>query len=68
METSLLRKEEIGTLNNILEMGLPLRVNQGSHVRDVDRFRAVHWRPSEVDGTEQMDKLTVHHKARRGPL
>ena len=41
MQTSLLREEEIGTLNNVLEMGFAVSINERRHIGDVDRFRSV---------------------------
>lgn len=36
MQASLLGEEEIGTLNNVLEVRLSLGINERRHVRDVN--------------------------------
>lgn len=36
METGLLGEEQVGSLHDVLEVGLALRINQGSHIGDID--------------------------------
>ena len=40
MQASLLSQEQIGTLDNVLEVGFAVGVNKRSHVRNVDSFRS----------------------------
>ncbi len=39
-ETSLLREEEVGALDDVLEVGLALGIDKRGDVRDVDGFRS----------------------------
>lgn len=40
METCLLGQEQVGALDDILEVGLALGIDESRHVGDVDRLRS----------------------------
>lgn len=50
-ETRLLREEQIGALNNILEVGFALSIDQGSHIGDIDSLRSTNNRCISINHT-----------------
>lgn len=68
METSLLGKEQVGALHNILEVGLSLPIDKSSNIRDVDGLRSVtsRYTVSKDSDIQRTTTLTFHHRARRG--
>lgn len=65
VQPRLLREEQVGTFDNVLEMRLALRVNKGSDIRDVDSLRSAQIRLNSQHAVYHNHKtLTCHRKAR----
>jgi len=58
VQARLLRQEEVGTLHNVLEVGLALGIDERSHVGDVDRFRSATARHKQISLEAQMSTIS----------
>jgi hypothetical protein len=58
VEASLLREEEIGTLNHVFEVGLALLIEERIHVGDVDGLRSTTTGNEEIGLEPQVSTVT----------